>query len=235
MIVQAVSKHREASGSYWQLQGPLKETLVLPALTPSASGTLRLGLLGTRSSPKVKNKTDRFAGTIAALGCPVFLVDTRRNGTGGQGSWSPRELATCIPAMLPPQQPYSYMHLPIAAPSLALLEAAPPPPWQEFAASYREELPSQAVCATRAFAEAAHLAGGLAVLLCSEPRLTNFRCHSQQEQDAHYCHRYTLAQALVGAINAEIPAMRVELVELSMEDVAPALVSVSPVTSTGTR
>lgn len=225
MIVQAVSKYQEANEPYWRLQGPLKEVLLLPALASTVSGTLRLGLLGHRSPPKLQKKTARFAATIAALGCPVFLVDTRRDGVGRQSSWGPRELATQIPAMLPAEQAYSYVHLPVAAPSLTLLEAEPPLPWQEFASRYRDELPSQAVWATRAFSEAAHVAGGLAVLLCAEPRLAGFNHHPQHVQDEHYCHRYTLAHAVADAITAEIPALQVELVELSIEDTAPVLLS----------
>lgn len=104
------------------------ERLVLPV---AADGPFTIGLLGTRSIPQVKRKTktEVLAEALARLAKPIYLVDVRRDGVGSQSSWSPRELASLVPAAMQQwatvhrrsSQPYGFWHLPCLAPSIQLL------------------------------------------------------------------------------------------------------------------
>lgn len=117
----------EKDGMSWRLFGPVGEELRLPA---AAGGPFEIGLLGTQRPAGVQVKpplTLRLAELIARLDRPVLLLDTRRDGVGGSGSWAPREFASEVPEMLAragARHPYSFLHVPDLAPSLALLGRA---------------------------------------------------------------------------------------------------------------
>ena len=82
-----------------------------------------MGVLGTRTLGKVARKTQRFADLLSSLDKPVWLVDVRRSGAGGQGSWGPNELTNTIPRLMGSRgKHFAYVHLPCAAPSPQLLE-----------------------------------------------------------------------------------------------------------------
>jgi hypothetical protein len=103
----------------WGLIGPLGEVLRLPA---AKAGPFRIALVGTRSSLVKTAKTKSFAAMLADLDQSVFVVDVRRNGAGGSGSWGPREFGTLIPDMIENNCGYSYHHLPDLAPEVELLD-----------------------------------------------------------------------------------------------------------------
>ncbi len=84
-----------------------------------------MGVLGTGTLQKTSGKLDRFAAVLAGLGRPVILVDTRRTGQGGRGSWGPLEFSTLLPERLGGAAGrYTYLHLPCLAPSHDLLTSA---------------------------------------------------------------------------------------------------------------
>jgi hypothetical protein len=98
-------------------------------------------------SIQLKNKRAAVARILASLDRPLYLLDTRRNGCGGQGSWSPREFATEIPAMMGSAHNYAFVHLPAVAPSIELLAwgRGAKPDWREFRKRYEAELAAGAV------------------------------------------------------------------------------------------
>lgn len=104
--------------SKWMLVGPCGETMHLPRCV---SGTVRIGLVGTRAQAVKSAKTKAFANMLDALKCPVILVDARRSGSGGNGAWGPLEFLTTIPGIMKIGQSYSFHHLPLLAPTLDLL------------------------------------------------------------------------------------------------------------------
>lgn len=104
---------------FWSLIGPSGESLSLPC---ADSGPFRIGLIGTRSNLVKANKTSKFAETLDKLNCPIYLIDIRRNGMGGNGSWGPLEFASLIPQMMSKSHSYSFFHIPILAPEKRLLE-----------------------------------------------------------------------------------------------------------------
>ena len=80
-------------------------------------GPVDIGVLGTGTLAQTSGKLDRMASVIAGLGRPVLLVDTRRTGQGGRGSWGPLEFATLLPEKLGGANGrYSYLHMPCVAP-----------------------------------------------------------------------------------------------------------------------
>ncbi len=87
---------------------------------PNPPSVVDIGLLGTRclhEIPVKPNKTTAMGRMLDELNRPLYLIDTRRDGTGAQSSWSPREFATIIPAMV--RKPMEFLHLPAAAPSIS--------------------------------------------------------------------------------------------------------------------
>jgi len=251
MIVHSAQKVIDCDVPVWLLTGALGEVLRLPAIGPDTSAPLRIGVLGTRTPKKVSAKLRKLAAMLSELRCPIYLIDSRRNGVGGSGSWGPREFATEISALLPKEQRYAFIHLPRVAPSLALLDAyrsASKLPsggpidsekvitaatraaqglafdgamlrhWQVFSSGYRHELGCEGIWAARAFTEAAHCAGGLAIFLCAESRLDDFDRADQAHQDEHYCHRYTLVRLVAADIQADHPDIGMELTELRIGD-----------------
>ncbi len=118
MIVTGILPPAE-NKKFWSLLGPSGESLSLPC---ADSGPFRIGLMGTRSALVKTNKTSKFAETLDKLDCPVYLVDVRRNGMGGNGSWGPLEFASLIPQMMSKRRSYSFYHIPLLSPEKRLLE-----------------------------------------------------------------------------------------------------------------
>jgi hypothetical protein len=111
---------------HWDLLGKMGETLRLRRAASPGAAPFLIGTMGTRRAVEVTgNQTQNFANTLAMVKQPICLVDIRRNGVGGSGSWSPAEFATIIPERLEEAgiKQYSFHHLPQAAPSLDLLGA----------------------------------------------------------------------------------------------------------------
>jgi hypothetical protein len=106
------------NSSSWHLVGPLGEDLVLPKAT---KGPFRIGLLGTRAEQVKKDKTGEFARLIEAVKAPVILIDIRRDGVGANSAWGPLEFGTIVPSEV--TSPYSFHHLPVAAPTVDLLKS----------------------------------------------------------------------------------------------------------------
>jgi hypothetical protein len=113
----------------WDIVGPFGERLSVPRA--KRSGVFHVGLLGTQRRVKLKRPAFQVAAELFhGLGRPVYVIDTRRDGVGAQGSWSPRELASRIPDHITTlanrggvtAQRYGYLHLPDLAPSLGLLD-----------------------------------------------------------------------------------------------------------------
>ena len=95
-----VASARREPGT-WHVALAWGHGLLLPALGRGAAGTLRLAVLGTRTlAPVPTGKSALMAGMLATLDCALYIFDTRRAGSGGQSSWSPREFASLIPALL---------------------------------------------------------------------------------------------------------------------------------------
>lgn len=101
-------------------------------------GPLLVGLLGTGAVREAKKKTAAMADLLRSLDTPLYVLDTRRNGCGGQGSWVPREFATEIPHLMKTERPYCFVHLPVVAPSIEMLEwnKSEKPGWESFRDRY---------------------------------------------------------------------------------------------------
>ncbi len=194
---------------------------------PKLPLAVEIGLLGTRclhEFPVKPNKTTAMAKMLDVLNRPLYLIDTRRDGTGAQSSWSPREFATMIPALV--RMPLEFMHLPAAAPSIGLLDedrkarkADKVMPWQEFRRQYDADLSVDTVDVVRAYVEAAAAAGGMAIILCAEPYCPDFDVQSQEQQDEYYCHRFTLAQRVAQAIlKSRSGAVSIKMVNLELSN-----------------
>lgn len=203
-------------GDSWCVANAFGHDLRLPRVPRDAR--VEIGVVGTRA-PELKapgrrrfgSKLGLLAAALRALDRPIYLLDTRRTGVGGQGSWSPLELATLLPDRMPAGC-YAFLHLPCLAPSVGLLEAAPNhtlPDWRSFRDRYRAELTADALDVGQAFVEAAAAVGGLAVLLCAEQHRPDFEDLSPSEQDANYCHRFTLANALADRLARTRPDVTV--------------------------
>ena len=251
MIVKRVS----ADDGRCLLFGPCGESLVLPA--SSAPGPFEIGLLGTRTEAKITGKTKRLAEMLDHLRRPVYLVDIRRAGVGGQGCWSPLEFASVVPETI--REPYSFFHLPSVAPSVELLsnyrksrklpglseteiahavsevQAGRDPGieawkhWQVFREKYLMEVQSDphAVLAALAFVEASQAIGGLPIFLCAEEFVEDFDSNFQGHQDDTYCHRYTLSAAICRSVRKRHPGCKVTRIDLSLEHAEPHRVRVS--------
>jgi hypothetical protein len=241
MIIKNVS----FENGEWVLAGPCGERLSLAGA--SNAGPFEVGLLGTRTAKKVSAKTRRLAEMIDDLQRPIYILDVRRAGVGGQGSWSPLEFASVVPETV--REPYSFFHLPSLAPTLKLLQdyrksrklpnltdtdiagavsavgcgddpgAAAWKHWQVFREKYRKEIQSDphSTAAAVAFVEVAQAAGGLAIFVCAEEFEEDFDCQSQDRQDEVYCHRYTLAAAVSRSLRQRYPGCEVTRVDLSLE------------------
>src|SRR5437660_1158290 len=91
----------------WQVRNGLGHKLHLPCQESYANATVEIGVLGTRRRIEIKGQmTSLMANMLAAVQRPLYLLDVRRDGTGGQSSWSPREFASLIPMQLPDDQKY---------------------------------------------------------------------------------------------------------------------------------
>ena len=112
MRVDSITEEENA----WVLGGPCGEHL---RLAKFEGRSIDIGLLGTRTSLVRSGKTNAMIDCLARLQKPVMMLDVRRNGSGGSGSWGPREFGTIIPNAL--STLYSYHHLPQLAPSTELL------------------------------------------------------------------------------------------------------------------
>lgn len=194
---------------------------------PNLPSVVDIGLLGTRclhEIPVKPNKTTAMGRMLDELNRPLYLIDTRRDGTGAQSSWSPREFATIIPAMV--RKPMEFLHLPAAAPSIGLLDedrkarkAGKVLPWQEFKRQYDTALTNESVDVVRAYVEAAAAVGGMAIILCAEPYCPDFDALAQEHQEEYYCHRFTLAQRVVQSIlAARNDSVDVKLINLELSD-----------------
>lgn len=211
--------------SKWEIMNSFGNILSLEV--PNLPASVDIGLLGTRclhEIPVKPNKTTAMSRMLDALNRPLYLIDTRRDGTGAQSSWSPREFATIIPAMV--RKPLEFLHLPAAAPSIGLLDndrkarkSGKVLPWQEFRRQYYDALTNEAVDVVRAYVEAAAAAGGMAIILCAEPYCPDFDALSQERQDELYCHRFTLAKRVAQAIlTARGGMVNVRMVNLELSD-----------------
>jgi len=208
--------HAERNSDYWLLWNAWQHSFRLPCDETYAGREVAIGLLGTRTRGKVGGrKTMLMTQMLGTLRRPLYLLDTRRNGVGGQSSWSPREFASVIPDGLPRDLPYAFLHLPCLAPSLELL-AEKHMPWREFRRRYADELTAAAVGGACAFVEAAAAHGGLTVFLCSEADQPDFDALPADQQDVHYCHRFTLARRVAAELKNAWLGVTVQLVHLDL-------------------
>ncbi len=134
MAIVTAEKKRLNGQLAWILADEWGYQTVLPCLEHSKSVTANIGLLGTRvRGGKIagykwaNNRTKLMAAMLLSVDKPIYLVDVRRTGIGGQGSWGPNEFANLIPNIMKERNknhpPYSYIHLPIVAPENELLVA----------------------------------------------------------------------------------------------------------------
>ena len=217
-----------ADARRWEVNNRFGYTLYMDV--PYLPSVVDIGLLGTQWLPNKLpwpfNEITVMADMLNMLKRPLYLIDVRRDGTGPQNSWSPREFATIIPAMV--YKPMVFMHLPEAAPSIELLEkdrkareAGTVLHWQKFKHQYNAALTIYTVDLIQAYVEAAAVAGGMIILLCAEPYCPDFDVQPQERQDELYCHRFTLAQRTVRAIKADRgDAVNVRLLNLELSDFA---------------
>jgi len=180
----------------WVLDNAWGDRMILPFRRTAEP--LRVGLLGTGAVRNAKRKTEAMAGLLKFLDTPLYVLDTRRNGTGGQGSWAPREFASEIPHLMKTERPYCFVHLPVVAPSVEMLawNKSEKPGWRAFRDRYDRELTPDAVRVAAAFVESTATRGGLAVLLCTEADVPGFRDAAPEIQEKEYCHRFTLARRI---------------------------------------
>lgn len=95
---------------------------------------IEIGLLGTRTiNKKMTEKTNKFAKLLNKINKPIYLIDSRRDGVGGSGSWSPKEFETIIADKI--VNPYNYIHIPSICPSVSLLDN-----WKEATKKFTEDL-----------------------------------------------------------------------------------------------
>jgi hypothetical protein len=199
----------------------------MPALASNSTVEVSIGVLGTARRPTgftrsgkpkdiTESKMPLMASMLDSLKRPLYLIDSRRNGTGAQSSWSPRDFGTEIPALLNEEMKYAYLHLPCLAPSIALLERDIS--WREFRSEYIEELSVQDLAVGVAFVEAAIVEGGITVFLCAEPDQPEFDSLSEVEKDKNYCHRFTLAKLIGRRIKVAHPNTAISIVHLDVVD-----------------
>lgn len=208
-------------GDEWRLSNHWGHELRLPGLPAQSTSKVQIGTLGTKFEARLKardgNRATVMARMLRSLNRPIFVLDTRRNGCGAQGSWSPLELATLIPAQIDNGQPCDFLHVPVVAPSTKLLateKRGELAGWSEFRKRYNAEVGDAAVAVARAFVEAAAVRGGLAVLLCAEPYETAFADLPTDVQNKCHCHRFNLARRVADAMKTQRPGWAVERVDL---------------------
>lgn len=211
----------------WLLRNHWGHVLTLPALAPAFAGTVRIGTLATKfvvPAGDSRNRTELLAAYLGELDRPLIIVDTRRNGCGAQSSWSPEQFATRIPEALGPHLRYEFLHLPVVAPTLDLLEQERRGDlggWRVFRDRYAAGLSARAVAVVVAFAEAAASAGGMLILLCAEPLCADFERLPPERQDEVYCHRFTLAARVQQALRERNPGAEVVIEHLDASQVRP--------------
>ena len=74
----------------WKLTGPIGEELFLPAATGGEK--IEIGTLGTATRVKLPSKVSKYSLAVElfnSLHRPVCVLDVRRTGMGGSGSWGP--------------------------------------------------------------------------------------------------------------------------------------------------
>jgi hypothetical protein len=120
----------------WVLETAWGDRMILP-FRPTG-GPLRVGLLGTRAVREAKKKTAAMADLLRSLDTPLYILDTRRNGSGGQGAWAPREFASEIPDLMKTERPYCFVYLSVVAPSIEMLKwnKSEKPSWHAFRDRY---------------------------------------------------------------------------------------------------
>jgi hypothetical protein len=236
---------------HWELSDPTGGVLRLPKLT-RRTGDILIATAGTRRTRDVniKRAVQGLADAIAELRRPITLIDVRRAGVGGSGSWGPDVFTGTLPEMLGAAgiSRYTYYHLPILAPTRSLLDrsnraaksserlseaqieaaavavdqgvqpdAAAFRHHEVFRAAYLRELQSTAaVAVARAFVEAANEIDGIPILLCAEARRAEFHLAAREEQDADYCHRFTLAAQVAAALKRGSSGMEVVRLDFSI-------------------
>jgi len=227
-IVKAEKQNFDNGDSAWILNDEWGHEMFLPCPHQPEQLSVDIGVLGTRVRDGnlagyqwAKNKTKLMAAMLLSLDKPIYLIDTRRNGVGGQGSWSPREFASLIPDIMKDQgckQLYSFIHLPILAPSIALLNLARNGlSWQEFKKEYQQELyQNGAIDIAVAFIEATACRSGICIFLCAEEYQPDFINLDQPEQNECYCHRYALAKKVAREIDQDYKSVR--LCNLDLRD-----------------
>tara|TARA_R110000787_G_scaffold9886_3_gene34183 strand:+ start:677 stop:1435 length:759 start_codon:yes stop_codon:yes gene_type:complete len=106
----------------WKLTGPIGEELFLPAATGGEK--IEIGTLGTATRVKLPSKVSKYSLAVElfnSLHRPVCVLDVRRTGMGGSGSWGP-EVFTALPQKLTGNDGFQFIHLPDAAPWRELLD-----------------------------------------------------------------------------------------------------------------
>lgn len=209
----------------WTLTNGWGHKFELPSGRDYAHAELPIGVLGTgrrAEIPGAPNKAKLLASMLAALNRPIYLLDVRRDGVGGMGSWGPREFASIVPEMIAGRSPYAYLHLPCLAPSIRLLDesrkSGPAAKWELFRERYITELSEQALDVARAFVAGAAAADGLAIFLCAEADQPGFDSLSGSDKDSHYCHRYTLAACIARRAKAMYQGLTVRRIHLDVVD-----------------
>jgi len=202
----------------WQVRNGLGHELHLPCHESYAKTTIDIGVLGTRRRVEIRGSvTSLMAMRLAAVKRPLYLLDVRRDDTGAQSSWSPREFASVIPMSLRADQKYDYAHLPCLAPSVELL-GAKNLTWRQFRDRYVAEVSDDDLSVGEAFVEAAAMESGLAVLMCAEADHPHFDTLPEEEKEVHYCHRFTLANQIARRLKARPAGLTVNLVHLDLVD-----------------
>lgn len=177
--------------------------------------TIEIGLLGTREREKSKNyqwannKTKKIAALLGSLGSS-FLIDTRRDGVGGMGSWSPKEFSSIIPDLIEQHyarsEKYEYIHLPGIAPTIELRNKLRNEKlsWERFRDSYNSTLKEDSLDVITAFVESvATTQNSLPIIMCSEEHQPDFHHLTPELQDECYCHRFTLAKNIALRLSKE--------------------------------
>lgn len=206
-------------GCVWTLTDSMGFRLTFEARRDFSGAEVQIGLLGTRRRQVLKNvksQTELMVQMLSSVSRPLLLIDTRRNGVGGSGSWSPREFATEIPTLMNSGKPYQFVHIPALGPSIDLLRSKLP--WPQFRDRYVSELPAMALETARALVEGACTGGGLAVFLCAEAYHPEFDSLSPPGQEEFYCHRFTLARCVAARLREAYPDVVVKAVHLDTVD-----------------
>ncbi len=205
MLFKEASAIDTAPDYCWVVKSDLHQ-IILPRLPAGdrQNTPIKIGLLGTRERKKscnyqwAKTKTQKMAALLGSVGS-ISLIDTRRDGVGGQGSWSPKQFGTIIPELIKTHYDnpgnYEYLHLPGVAPTIELRQQHFP--WQKFRNSYTNSLTPNNLDVLTAFVESAStMQDCLPILMCSEEWEPDFHKFKQDKQNDCYCHRFTLAEQI---------------------------------------